>query len=305
VTESQGNVSVQPISLAGKARSWVELWREYRVGNADSTLKRHEELVAIFREMHQGTLEGARVLDLGCGQLSSQVALFTADGAITTGIDVELPSFRLPISLLLAIWRSNGVERALKSLVRHVFFDRNFFKRVIAHYRRPVSWEHLDVRRMDASHMEFESRTFDFIFSDWAFEHIADVGSAIREVRRVLKPDGIFHASVHLFPSLSGGHNLEWHYPAQQRRRKAPPWDHLRDDRVPANAYLNRMRLSDYKRVFDEHLVVESEWVVEEGPQWLTSELEQELTAKGFTRQDLLTRSWYVVAKPLESGHSW
>jgi SAM-dependent methyltransferase len=146
--------------------------------------------------------------------------------------------------------------------------------------------------------MEFESQTFDFVYSDWAFEHIADVAAVACEVRRVLKPDGIFHASVHLFPSLSGGHNFEWHFPEQQRRRVAQPWDHLQENRFPGNAYLNRLRLTDYKRLLGDQLTVEAEWLVEEGAQWLTLELEAALTAKGFTRQDLLSRSWYVVGKP-------
>jgi ubiquinone/menaquinone biosynthesis C-methylase UbiE len=186
----------------------------------------------------------------------------------------------------------------MKSFVRHLFFDRVFFARLIGDYRRSVSWEQLDFRRMDASLMEFESQTFDFVYSDWAFEHVADVAAVTHEVRRVLKPDGVFHASVHLFPSISGGHNLEWHYPERQQRRKSPPWDHLQENRYPANAYLNRMRLADYKRVLADYLVIETEWLVEEGAKWLTQDLEEALGVKGFTRQDLLSRSWYFVAKP-------
>lgn len=44
----------------------------------------------------------------------------------------------------------------------------------------------------DATKMEFDDESFDFIYSYHALEHIADYKAALHEMRRVLKPSGGF-----------------------------------------------------------------------------------------------------------------
>jgi ubiquinone/menaquinone biosynthesis C-methylase UbiE len=45
---------------------------------------------------------------------------------------------------------------------------------------------------MDACDLQFPDATFDFVFSFHALEHIPDYERAIAEMRRVLKPDGLY-----------------------------------------------------------------------------------------------------------------
>jgi 2-polyprenyl-3-methyl-5-hydroxy-6-metoxy-1,4-benzoquinol methylase len=47
-----------------------------------------------------------------------------------------------------------------------------------------------DVRKMDASSLEFPDDTFDFVWSWGAIHHSAQTGRIIREIHRVLKPAG-------------------------------------------------------------------------------------------------------------------
>lgn len=51
---------------------------------------------------------------------------------------------------------------------------------------------HADLRTGDATRLEFENETFDYIFSYHALEHIDDPKLALREMHRVLKQGGGF-----------------------------------------------------------------------------------------------------------------
>jgi len=46
--------------------------------------------------------------------------------------------------------------------------------------------------------LPFEDNTFDYIFSMQVFEHVMDYDATLREIRRILKPEGL---SLHIFPS--------------------------------------------------------------------------------------------------------
>lgn len=48
----------------------------------------------------------------------------------------------------------------------------------------------VDLRQGDATQMEFEDESFDFVYSFHALEHIPEYAVALREMRRVLKPGG-------------------------------------------------------------------------------------------------------------------
>jgi SAM-dependent methyltransferase len=49
-----------------------------------------------------------------------------------------------------------------------------------------------ELRIGDATKMDFEDSSFDFVFSYHALEHIPDYRAALYEMRRILKPDGGF-----------------------------------------------------------------------------------------------------------------
>jgi len=290
---------VQPVSFQSKLRSWLLIFREYTKGNfnnADALLKRHAELCETYQRWRGSTITSATVLDLGCGQLAAQAALFAGAGANTTAVDIELPSYRLSIRQLFRIWRANGPERAAKSVVRHFLFDRPFVARLRSTGDHIPCWEKVRFRRMNASALDFDSESFDFVYSDWAFEHIADVAGALSAVRRVLRPGGIFTGRIHLFPSLSGGHNLEWHYPDVKMQRRSEPWDHLRSNQFPVNVYVNRLRLEDYRRLLTARLTVQSERITYEGETFLTPLIEAELANRGYGHDDLLATVLDVVA---------
>ena len=98
--------------------------------------------------------EGAKALDYCCG--NGEFALFMAKcGADAYGIDIS----------------PEGIENAKENAEHESVTDRCHFE------------------VMDAENMTFEDNTFDVIV-EWGALHHLDYGSAMSELRRVLKPDG-------------------------------------------------------------------------------------------------------------------
>jgi SAM-dependent methyltransferase len=231
-----------------------------------------------------------KILEIGCGQRASQTILFQAEGAQAIGIDREVPTYHLSVKRFCRIMKINGWERALKSLFRHFFFDHQFFKELSRQFGKNLPPDAVNVCLLNAAQLSFPDDAFDFIFSSLVFEHIEDVPAAVAEVNRVLRPEGMAWINIHLFPSLSGGHHKDWTDPRKWPSPKVPPWDHLRENRYPADHSLNKLRLRDYRRIFAESLEVLEESLVFEGEQILTPQLETELAQRGYPRDDLLVR---------------
>ncbi len=284
----------QNIPVWSKLRSGWQVYLAHRrnvFSNAEVAVRYHRNLVEYLRAGTGLAPAEASILDLGCGQQAVQTVLFHAEGARVVGVDVEVPTFRMNPAVLLQTVRLNGVERGLKSVARRLLVDGRFFRDLAREAGRPLDLEAVDVRIMDAGDLSFPDRSFDFVVSTAVFEHIEDVRGAAREVNRVLGEGGLAVITPHLFPSLSGGHNLEWAEPDRRPSLTVPPWDHLRAARYPANVYLNRLKWSDYRRILGEELLIEAEVPEREGRALLTPKLESELGARGYSREDLTTKT--------------
>lgn len=280
-------------SLVQRGLSALSLWRDYRdsnLENADSQILFHKKLTGLIRTHVNQDFTRVKILEIGCGQRASQTILFQAEGAQVIGIDREVPTYHLSLKRFCRIIKINGLERALKSLFRHFFFDRQFFKELSRQFGKNLPPEEVNVCLMNAAQLSFPDDAFDFIFSSLVFEHIDDVPAAVAEVNRVLRPEGTAWLNIHLFPSLSGGHHKDWTNPRKWPSPKVPPWDHLRENRYPADNSLNKLRLGDYRRIFAESLEVLEESLVKEGEPILTPQLETELAQRGYTKDDLLVR---------------
>jgi SAM-dependent methyltransferase len=91
-----------------------------------------------------------------------------------------------PISRLLVVGCGSGIEAAilakeLNTTVVGVDLNSNF---------NPSAANLVDLRHGDATALEFEDATFDFVYSYHALEHIPDYRKALQEMRRVLVSAG-------------------------------------------------------------------------------------------------------------------
>lgn len=66
----------------------------------------------------------------------------------------------------------------------------------------------VELRRGDATALEFDDQSFDYIFSVATFEHIVGLPAALAEMFRVLKPGGLLYANFGPLWSGGKGHHL-------------------------------------------------------------------------------------------------
>jgi ubiquinone/menaquinone biosynthesis C-methylase UbiE len=52
----------------------------------------------------------------------------------------------------------------------------------------------VDARHADICYLPFDGESFDVVYAGWMLDHVRDIGRAIAEVRRVLRPGGTFVA---------------------------------------------------------------------------------------------------------------
>jgi len=250
-------------------------------------------------ERHLGGLEGKRVLDVGCGRTYPFTLLLHSVGANVTGIDIGIiPRGPGSWNQMLA---ESGVRKTVGQLPTRLLLDLPYHRELRRTAGFPLLTRGLDLQRMDAASLAFDEGTFDLAVSNAAFEHFPNVPQVLSELRRVLKPRGIAHIEIHLFPSLTGGHNVEDGIAGTGvvEMGRTPPWDHLRQNLYPAPVYLNKLREHEYRQIFEQHFdILEWQTEFEEPASMLTPELEDELARAGYSREELLKRSVVVVASP-------
>ncbi|MFB3887071.1 MAG: class I SAM-dependent methyltransferase [Thermodesulfobacteriota bacterium] len=248
-----------------------------------------------------------RVLDLGCGQRFPLALQCASSGARVTALDVNyVKPDMLPLSFYRTL-KHDGLKRALKSMLRRLLFDGIYYASLegasgknLRSFRSKITFVLADAR---SGKYPLPSDSYDLVVSNAVVEHVADVNAFGKEIRRLLVRGGLFCANIHNFYSLSGGHALGWAYPDESPSSEVPPWDHLRENRFPSWAYLNRLRPEQYRHAFADHLEmvlfegrdINHDHGGLEGERFLTPEVEAELAP--YSRELLLTRSWSMICR--------
>jgi len=265
----------QGIPILRAIRNASQMYRKhlkYTEREVQTYQERYELLANLLTAYTGRPVFGSRILEVGCGQRAVMPLLFAAKGADASAVDVEIPTYTMNAKTLLGVLKRNGLHRAVKSALRHALFDRTFFGGLakacgVVLDPFPV----IDVEVADAASSALPRDSFDMVFSFNVLEHIADVESVVKNMNVALKPDGIGFVVVHLFASLSGGHCLDWQYaldptyPEWGVPSDVPAWDHLRENRFPADSFLNKMRLDEYRSIFDKETIVLAEHDTREG----------------------------------------
>lgn len=111
-----------------------------------------------------GRLDGARVLDVGCGQgVGVQILLEQFGAAQVYGIDLD----------------PRQIRRAQRRFAHNSDSDPDSNARVV-----------LAVASVDK--LPFPDKYFDAVFDFGVLHHVVDWQAAVAEIRRVLKPSGLF-----------------------------------------------------------------------------------------------------------------
>lgn len=256
-----------------------------------------------FNKMRQilrsylGEIRGKRILDIGCGRLCPFTLLFRNLGNTVTGIDIIYLGISEPwLPRHWRILRRNGLEHFAGNLMYKVLAkDKTYYRALEDTGDFPLTTHDIDVRQMSAGRLFFPDSAFNIAVSVNVFEHLHDVSQAVSELQRVLKVGGIACITIHLFTSPSGGHHFGW-----QDIDKVPPWDHLRQRKLPLITYLNGLREQEYLSLFQEKFEVLEVVDIdqEEGKALLAPEIRGEL--KDYPEEELLKHGVTIVARKRE-----
>ena len=249
------------------------------------TRARHERMIDGWRRRDlEQYVNGSRrfdVLDLANGRLRPQCQLMTTAGHTVYGVDLANLPTRAGIDIAYAP-------------------ARWLYQRSLGMSAGVVPSHHLVAGTADA--LPFADASFDLVSSVAAFEHFIDVPNVVSEIHRVLRDGGLAWVCIHLFSSLSGGHNIGYvDVPATRLPRGMEPWDHLRERRHPFTVPLNRWRRDQYLDEFASKLQVFKHYcALKEGESLLTPALEA--TLAGYDREELLSATYIIVATKTARG---
>ena len=140
-----------------------------------------------------GLSPGARVLDLGCGEGRHVHGLYMEDGLDIVGLDIHEPSLQKAREGLALLKSGKTSSKAI-------------------------------FMRGNALALPFEADSFDAVICSEVLEHIEPFHKVLAEIRRVLKPDGIFAASV----PRAGPERLCWKLAPPPNGYAFEPGGHIR-----------------------------------------------------------------------------
>ena len=144
-----------------------------------------------------GDVKELRTLDVGCGKSFWLTLLLHSAGALVTGIDTEVVKPGFSRDKYVKMLRKNGFERTLRTFVWDQVFARPYYRELASISNLPLKIDGIDLQAMSSTHLDFSGGTFDLVVSHEVFEHIADVASTVKELHRVMKPEGKTYIYVH------------------------------------------------------------------------------------------------------------
>ncbi len=290
-----------PWSLTRQYRQRLDMLKAW----ADHDVSLYRQFVGAVAAAGQ-TLEGKRILDIGCGENAPMSLMLHSSGISVTGID-QKPAYRWGLGFkprrYLEYRKEVGLMKTARKALGELVYDRHYYKHLERGLGRRVFEEGLDLRTMPVEQLEFANGTFDIVHSNATWEHVIDVDTANRELARVLRPGGIGFIEIHLFPSLSGGHDLPWIVPGRIDLDGNLAWGHLRDKSWTAPVVLNRLREADYRRSFESTAGLEIlAWTTEftEGAELIDEQVLAEL--RDYTQEELTKRSIIVIVRRTADG---
>jgi SAM-dependent methyltransferase len=272
--------------------------------NFGQLITEYDELLNLYgrKSLHQ-----SKVLEVGFGARPFRLVWLHCSEIDVHGVDLDRPLLRLSAKSLLQIAQTNGVERAVKSLLRYVLTDRNQWKQMAAKLELSGRAFVIPSERLiiaDAKDADFWNGLgrMDVVFSEDVFEHVPkdDLTTIVRKMADALRPNGIAIIRPMIFTGICGGHHLEWypHLLNDRRIRRTEPWEHLRKNRYPASTYLNCLSKKDYVEIFQEHFKILEDRVMLPGlgSEYLTPDVRAELSK--YSEEELFSNSVRFVLEP-------
>jgi len=236
------------------AKQILGTWKS-RGGVPENVAVRLERLrrdEARLEEALQRPVRGQRVLVVGPGQLLREARFFALHNQVTC-LDIDvIPTGFDPLGYLQML-RANGPARVLKTVGRKlVGNDRIEF----AEWKRQlgVSWlPDPECIVGDICDGVPNPGRWDVLTSFAVFQHIPDPGLAVKRCVEALAPGGVLYIGIQQWGSNLGHHDIRAYIGEEHL---LPLWAHLRPGKehlVESSAWLNELRLRDWRAIFEEH----------------------------------------------------
>ncbi len=239
---------------------------------------------------------GMNLLEIGCGQKLAYTLPFAQKNKVT-GIDTEPPFHPPYLQSFIGLLKYSGFYRTLKTSANAMLGTRRSFKHALSEVSGFKGSYNYELIRMNSLDLQFPDNHFDGVFSFSVFEHISDPDKALQEVKRVLKPGGVFYLDLHLYTAIYGDHDPR----ANSKTVMVSPWKHIRPSCVSErleSCYVNKIRLAEWRQKIGQAFdTVQFRTVDGEAdrcrPQ-LTDEIRKELA--DYADEELLTTTFIAVA---------
>jgi hypothetical protein len=262
----------------------------------------------VFETQTGQHLRNARIFELGFGQRPFRLMLLQSLGYDARGVDLDHPLYQLNFRNVASVFRSNGPLRTAKSVLRRVVFDgaeyKTFENFIARRFGRPFSFDPSRLFTGNASDPAVWSRAggpFDFVYSEDVFEHIPreQLPSVAAAMAGSLTENGLAVIKPMIFTGISGGHDLGW-YPHQVERddiARGPAWGHLTGETRPADTFLNKLSLRDFRELFQTRfeIVREERTLGDLGRRHLTAQRRSALSK--FSEEELFSNTVRFVLR--------
>lgn len=167
---------------------WTE---EQFATSAKKKQRRFQRLLESFTRW-TSSLDGARVLDVGCGDGANCLQLAEVPVRLAVGLDLHLPLFAPDAQgeqTRVLMERITGVGTAGARPTTALLPDRR-----------------VCFVAMDATRLGFRPGSFDVVMSRSAAEHIQPIERALTEIARAVRPGGLVYLGIDPFFWLRGCH---------------------------------------------------------------------------------------------------
>ncbi|WP_036026538.1 hypothetical protein [Bradyrhizobium yuanmingense] len=318
---SKSNSTLSALSLYEKGLYNLKLLRmqmarRQNVG-FDWVAENYREYDGFLRQFSGRSLLHSRALEIGFGARPFRLFYLINMGVDAYGVDLDAPLVKMSLSDMCSIAKKNGIERAAKSIARWMVVQRKEYGLFAEFCSRPdgkpVGFDSI-VRKSEGRMIVSDggderfwrrfARPFDLILSEDVFEHIPEpvLDKVLELMPHYLSNDGIAIIRPNIFTGITGGHRLEWYRhtllnPDPSRYRRSPPWDHLREDKFPADTYLNRLTRADFRTKFTRNfdILEERTMLPDLGREYLTEGVRQQLV--NYSDEELFSNNVLFVLR--------
>jgi SAM-dependent methyltransferase len=198
-------------------------------------------------------LRNLDILEIGPGQFLTQMTYLAAHNRVV-GIDLDVIVRGFSPLAYAKMLQVNGPRRTAKTLGRKLLGVDRQFSSELKKQLHLEHFPHLPLYQMDVCNMSFACQSVDFVYSRAVFHHLPNPSLAIDQVVRILRPGGVAYISIHLYTSETGCLDPRIF---TRNRDQVRWWPHLRphlQHTVKANAYLNKLRLEQWRSLFSSKM---------------------------------------------------